>query len=176
MCRGTGVGNMNGTRPMTDETRRPRGPMWAICAGTCVSIAMLLATIGATAEPRQDPLEDAFWKVCRDCHDPNRIRETRRTRGGWEEVIWKMIEKGALGTERDFELVLQYLLVNYGMVNMNQALAEDIAIVTGLSQKDAEAIVAYRKEHGNFSNFEALVQVPGIDAKALEARRDAIMF
>ena len=132
----------------------------------------------ATAARAQDPkvLENAFFKVCGDCHEPDRIRETRRTRGGWEEIIEKMIEKGAVGNEQDFNQVLQYLMMNYGMVNMNQAAAEDIALVGGLSKKDAEAIVSYRTANGKFKNFDALIQVPGVDVKALEEHKASMMF
>lgn len=133
---------------------------------------------GAALPARQDAktLENAFFKVCGDCHEPDRIRETRRTRSGWEEIIEKMIEKGAVGNEQDFNQVLQYLMMNYGMVNMNLAVADDIALVAGLSKKDAEAIVSYRTANGKFKNFDALIQVPGVDVKALEEHKASMMF
>lgn len=130
----------------------------------------------ASAQPRQNPAEDAFFKVCSDCHDPDRIRETRRTRSGWEDVIYQMIDKGAVGTDQDFNLVLQYLLGHYGMVNVNQSTSEEIALVTGLTSKDADAVVAFRKANGDFKNFDALVKVPGIDVQKLESVRAAILF
>jgi competence protein ComEA len=131
---------------------------------------------GRSPRINQDPMEDAFWKVCGDCHDPDRIRETRRTRGGWEDVIYQMVDKGAIGTERDFDLALQYLLAHYGLVNVNQAEAPEIALVTGLAAKEAESVVAFRKANGNFKNFDELKKVPGIDVDTLDAHRLAILF
>ncbi len=143
-------------------------------------MALLLASIlgvamGASAKP-QDPLADAFYKVCNDCHEGDRISETKRTRAGWEDVIVQMIDKGAVGSNQDFGLVLQYLLSKHGMVNMNQAEADEIAIVTGLPAKEAEAIVAFRKANGNFKNYDALIKVPNVDVKKLEAERESLLF
>jgi competence protein ComEA len=129
----------------------------------------------ASAHP-QDPATDAFFKVCNDCHEGDRISGTRRTRAAWEDIIVQMIDKGAVGSNQEFTLVLQYLLSKHGMVNMNAAEADEIAIVTGLTVKEAEAVVAYRKANGNFKNYEALVKVPDIDVKKLEERRGALLF
>jgi competence ComEA-like helix-hairpin-helix protein len=114
--------------------------------------------------------------VCSDCHEADRIVQTRRTRDGWEDVIYQMIDKGAVGSNQDFSLALEYLLRKHGMVNVNQAPAEEIALVLGLPAKDAETIVSFRKASGDFTSFEALTKVPGLDAKALEANRPSILF
>lgn len=168
---------MSDTARTTSERRPNRAALWGIGFTGVFLAGALAAAMHASARPAQDTkLEDAFWKVCRDCHEPDRIREIRRTRGGWEEIIEKMIEKGAVGSEQDFENVLQYLLANYGMVNMNQATAEDIALVIGLSKKDAGLIVAYRTEHGKFKSYDELAQVPGLDVKLLEEHRASMMF
>ena len=159
-----------------DDAGRRRTAIWGIGIPVLSLVGMLGVAMHASAQPPQNPPEDAFFKVCSDCHDPDRIRETRRTRSGWEDVIYQMIDKGAVGTDADFNLVLQYLLSHYGMVNVNQAATEEIALVTGLSSKDADAVVAYRKANGDFKNFDALVKVPGIDAQKLEAVRAAILF
>src|SRR5438876_11977624 len=103
-------------------TRRIR--MWSLGGATCLWLAVFLSTnrAGADLVAAAQPLQDdratkAFVRMCSDCHEPERIQESRRTRGGWEEVIEKMIEKGASGSDQDFDLVLQYLLKNLGMVN-----------------------------------------------------------
>lgn len=166
----------------TNESTR----VWMVGAAA-LGLVGLLVTVRASAAPAapgrlrarvQDArtLENAFFKVCGDCHEPDRIREVRRTRGGWEEVIEKMIEKGAVGNEQDFNLVLAYLLTNYGMVNMNQAAADDISMVTGVTRKDAETIVDFRTKNGKFRNYDALILVPGIDLKPLEEHKASLMF
>jgi competence protein ComEA len=140
--------------------------------------AVLVLTAEASTRPQQDPkkLEQAFHRLCDDCHEPERIFESKRTRGDWESIIEKMIEKGATGTDQDFELVLQYLLSKSGMVNVNQATPQEIALVLELTQKEADAIVAFRKQNGNIKNFDALTKVPDVDAAKLEQHKDAVIF
>ena len=46
----------------------------------------------------------------------------------------------------------------------------------GLSSKDADAVVAYRKANGNFQDFDAVKKVPDIDVKTLEEHKDAVAF
>jgi competence ComEA-like helix-hairpin-helix protein len=61
-------------------------------------------------------------------------------------------------------------------VNVNRAVAQDIAVVLGLSEKDADAVVAYRKANGDFADFDALCKVPGIDSEKLKQAREAASF
>jgi competence protein ComEA len=154
---------------------RPRAAVWGVGFIGLFLVLVLASALRATGHP-QDPRTDAFVKVCSDCHEPDRIVETRRTRSGWEEIIIQMIDKGAVGSNQDFTLVLQYLLWKHGMVNVNGAEPDEIALVTGLTLKEAEAIVAHRKASGDFKSFDALLQVPNIDVKKLEESRKSLLF
>jgi len=87
-----------------------------------------------------------------------------------------MINLGAKGTEEEFTAILDYLVRQYGRVNVNTATADEIAEVVGLSEKEAEVIVKYRKEKGKFDSFEALSKAPGVAVEKLEKSRDAISF
>jgi competence protein ComEA len=100
----------------------------------------------------------------------------RRTKADWEDVINKMIEKGASGTDKEFETVFDYLTRTYGKVYINSAKAEEIAAVLTLSKKDADAIVSFRTANGPFKDFDAVKKVPEIDTKKLDERKDAVAF
>ena len=100
----------------------------------------------------------------------------RRTKTEWEEVINKMIERGATGSEDEFQTVFGYLRRHYGKVYINSADSEEITTSLGLSDKDADAMVAYRKANGNFQDLEAVKKVPDIDVKTLEEHKDAVAF
>ena len=130
----------------------------------------------ATTTAANDPSAGLFKEMCTACHDATPITAARRTMADWENVFKKMIETGATGTEKDFENVFEYLLRYYGKVLMNSARPDEIKLVLGLSQKDADAIVAYRKEHGPFADLDALKKVPEIDVKKLDEHKDAIVF
>jgi competence protein ComEA len=150
--------------------------------------ALLVTSVSLAAKPvpppvvvtqtaqAEDPDKPLFLRMCSDCHDADRIVGSRRSKTEWEEVLNKMIEKGALGSEAEFLKVMGFLFRNYGKVAVNKASATDLAEVLSVSTKDAEAIVAYRKDHGDFANFEALCKVPGVDTKALELHKDALQF
>ena len=62
-------------------------------------------------------------------------------------------------------------------VNINTADAQSIASsLNGVGIKKAEAVVAWRKEHGNFTDLAALENVKGIGSKTLEKNKDNIKF
>jgi competence protein ComEA len=131
----------------------------------------------AGATPQVDDKNAAtYTRVCSTCHDAQRILSNRRTKDQWGEVIDKMVERGAQGTDEDFNGVLEYLVSHYGRINVNRGTTKDLETVLKLSEKDAEAIVGYRKDNGPFTDFETLAKVPGIDVETLKQNRDAISF
>lgn len=141
-----------------------------------VGIATIIAAIGARAQDQDDAPAAAFRRVCSNCHDAERILSTRRTRTQWEEVIEKMIDRGAEGTSDDFTIAEEYLLRVSGRVNVNRASSKDMVTVLSITQKDADAIAEYRKANGEFKDFDSLAKVPGIDIEKLTKGRDAISF
>ena len=62
-------------------------------------------------------------------------------------------------------------------VNINTADAQTIAdSLNGIGLKKAQAIVAWRTEHGNFTDLAGLESVKGIGQKTLEKNKDNIQF
>ena len=156
-----------------------------LAAGVLVSTLVTTAASGQAAPPPQngsvsaaasDPSAGLFAQMCNKCHDGLRITAMRRTGTEWEEVINKMIEKGATGSEKEFETIYSYVLRYFGKIYINNATADDIIAILSLSKKDAEAIVAYRKANGSFADFDALKKVPEIDVKKLDEQKDAVAF
>jgi len=57
-------------------------------------------------------------------------------------------------------------------LNINTASAETLAeAIKGVGTKRAEAIVAYRQQHGPFKTVDALVQVRGIGQSIVDGSR-----
>lgn len=54
------------------------------------------------------------------------------------------------------------------VVNINKADTAALDSLDGIGEKKAEAIVAYRTEHGEFKTLEELKEVPGIGDKMFE--------
>ena len=153
---------------------------FALVASTLIAAAPFNQTAAQQppggAPATDDPDAAVFVQMCVKCHEAARITALRRTKVEWEEIINKMIERGATGSEQDFETVYGYLLRNYGKLNINRATADDIAMIVRLSEKDAKGIVAYREANGSFADFEAVKKVPDIDLKKLDEHKDAIAF
>lgn len=157
------------------DSKRTLTTRWTLTV-LLMGMALVIAAIGAKAQDQDDAPAAAFRRVCSNCHDAERILATRRTRTQWEEVIEKMIDRGAQGTSDDFTTAEEYLLRVSGRVNVNRATSKDMATVIGITQKDADAIAEYRKANGDFKDFDALAKVPGIDLEKLNKGRDAISF
>jgi competence ComEA-like helix-hairpin-helix protein len=147
-----------------------------------VACGLAAATIGhgnLRAQPQDSEAksEQVFATVCGRCHPVERVTATRRTRSQWEEVMTTMITaRGAQISDEDFDTILTYLTKVHGRVAINRAPAADLVEVLGVSEALAASIVSYRREHGPFEDFEALMKVPGIDRGKMEAKRDAITF
>ena len=127
-------------------------------------------------EARPAPGREVFLKLCSDCHGIEDVIASRRSRDQWREVIDRMVDKGAAGTEDELAATLRYLLAAYGRANLNKATAADIALVLGIPTEQAEAIVKYRTVNGPFEDFDALSKVPDLDVPKLSKIRDAIAF
>lgn len=58
------------------------------------------------------------------------------------------------------------------VIDINSAPVEDLQRLPGIGEKRAQAIVAWREEHGPFQSVDELVQVSGIGEKLLAGLRD----
>ncbi len=146
--------------------------------------ALFVAFVSAVAaastlsgqQPSVDPSKANFERLCGTCHEPERGTSSRRTRDQWFQIVNSMIARGAQGTDAEFVDAIEYLTREHGRVNMNLANGPEIAGVLGLTPAEAEAIVQYRRERGAFEDAAGVARVPGVDAKKLAARTDAMVF
>ena len=145
--------------------------------GAFLAFLMALLCPAQDSKVPDEAAKQVFRKVCGNCHPPEAVTSTRRTQAEWEATFFKMIdEEGAKGTDDEFTMVFDYLLLHYGRVNVNRAPAREITAVLGLTAKDADAIVGYRGAQGEFQDFDSLLKVPGIDVEKLRQGRDAVSF
>lgn len=151
-------------------------------ASTSVDRQMTQAPPSTSAGDSQDDQKlaslgkETAERICIICHPWENITRIRRTQKEWHDTVVNMAERGAPGTEPEFAIVTKYLTRLYGVVSVNTAPASEIAAVLGLSAKDAEAIVDYRKTHGKFTDTASLTKVNGIDRRKLEQQSEALRF
>jgi competence ComEA-like helix-hairpin-helix protein len=164
------------------STGRPRG----IALGL---FALLLTVLSLAAGFAQEPpkpetrspedvkAEETFVRNCIKCHTADRVVGSRRSRTQWEEVMTQMTTaRGAIIPDEDWDVVQNYLVRHHGRVNVNRAPVDELVEVLAVTPETAENIVKYRKEHGDFADFDAFAKVPGLELEKLEKLRDAISF
>ena len=128
----------------------------------------------------QGPGRDTTLRVCSKCHSPNNILAMGRDRKGWTELISKMVDLGAQGSDEDFTAIADYLTASFppaaAKVNVNKASASQLATALTLTTEEANQLVAYREKNGDFETLDDLKKVPAIDPKKFGAAKDAIAF
>jgi competence protein ComEA len=177
---------------------RGKGPDRAqlILCGLLLSVASTLTALALApqqqpdAKPAVDPQQVSkefpdgpgkatFLRTCSRCHSPTNVMANGQDEQGWENTITKMVSLGATGSDEDFSDVLDYLVKNFPPqppVNVNNATADQLETGLKLTQKDAEAVVAYRQKSGDFKTLDDLKKVPGIDPAKLDAKKNVIVF
>ena len=61
-----------------------------------------------------------------------------------------------------------------GRININTASREQLMTLPGIGEAKADAILAYRRENGNFSVIEDIMKIPGIKEAAFAKIKDYI--
>lgn len=141
------------------------------------ALAAFVAAAEDKAQLPEAPGKATMLKVCNNCHGAEIVLGHPRTKEGWDSVVTDMVQRGAEGTDAEFDEVVEYLVKNIkpAKVNINKATAKLIVTGTGLTEKDAAAIVKAR-EKAPIKTLEELKKVPGIDAVRVEAKKDQITF
>jgi competence protein ComEA len=130
----------------------------------------------------EGPGKETMERVCGMCHAANFSLDKGNTHDGWTQTVSEMVARGAQGSDEEFATVVDYLTKNYPpkaeqkKVNVNKAEASELQTGLKLAEKDAAAIVAYRKQNGDFKDLAGLKKVPGIDATKLDSIKDQIAF
>ena len=60
------------------------------------------------------------------------------------------------------------------VININSATREELMTLDGIGEVRADAIIAYREQHGGFGSVDELTEVSGIGEKMLEKLRGRI--
>lgn len=150
--------------------------------GALLPIAFLASILPATAQDPfpEGPGKEVTVRLCGTCHPAERSAAVRLTRDGWQAVMSKMVSLGAQGSEAERATVLDYLSASFKgeapkPVNLNTAPAIDLESVAGLLRKESAALIAYRTKHGPCKALDELKNVPGVDFRKIDRRRDRLV-
>lgn len=71
------------------------------------------ATVNTDVFPAA-PQRDLVVRTCAACHAPEIVVAKRHTADEWDEIIAKMVDRGAVATDAEQEQILQYLAKFFG--------------------------------------------------------------
>ena len=142
---------------------------------------LLLFASGAWAQVAEVPGKAEALRICIQCHEFERSVAPRQDRAGWQATMDKMVALGAIGTQKEFDAIVNYLAKTYPgeevpKIKVNQARAIELESGLSLPRSQAAAIVQYRTKNGDFKSIEDLKKVPGVDVAKIEARKDRLLF
>jgi alcohol dehydrogenase (cytochrome c) len=126
------------------------------------------------------PGKDTFLQVCSGCHSPQNVVGKGFNEDGWTEVVGSMVDRGAQISDAQFATIVKYLVTAFPpipiKINVNQAPADELENRLGVTAKEAQSIVTYRQQNGNFKSVDDLKQVPDLDFSKIEVKRNLLTF
>jgi len=96
---------------VTEPVRVSIGAAWL------VSVSVLgWAQLPAVSEQvfPQGAHRDLVVRACAACHPPESIVAKRRSAQEWDDIIARMIERGAVATDEEQQQILEYFVRFYG--------------------------------------------------------------
>jgi competence protein ComEA len=150
---------------------------------TCVGGVLLVASLFAAARaaeveppaPRLARESQSLKAVCAKCHNLQIVMDTPMSYEDWHDTVQKMVDRGASGTDEQFDDIMDYLHRTMTTINVNTAPADELEIVLDVSEATAQAIIA-RRSSQKFTGLTDLKSVPGVDAPTLDAKARLIFF
>jgi hypothetical protein len=129
----------------------------------------------ASADAGLEKERQALQAVCGKCHNLEIVTDTPRSYDDWQDTIQKMVDRGARGTDAQFDAILDYLYRTLTPIDVNSADASQLQAVLNLSAPVADALIARRLVR-KFSNLADLKTVTGIDPASLDAKSRLLYF
>jgi competence protein ComEA len=133
---------------------------------------------GADAPERSSEVareEESLRAVCSKCHTLEVVMNTPRSLDDWRDTMQKMVDRGARGTDDQYDDILDYLHRTMTTIDVNSADADELGTVLEADTATVKLILA-RRTAKKFSDLTDLKTVPGLNAAALEVKSKLIFF
>jgi competence protein ComEA len=153
----------------------PGAPLSAVLLS--MTLAVHVARAADIAPPSSDLAREAksLQAVCGKCHNLQIVMNTPRSLDDWRDTMQKMVDRGASGTDDQYDDILDYLHRTMTTIDVNSADADELATVLNAPDAAVKLMIA-RRTSKKFVDLADLKTIPGIDAAALEAKSKMIYF
>jgi competence protein ComEA len=135
------------------------------------------AESSAAPAPPADLAREAksLQAVCGKCHNLQIVMNTPRSLDDWRDTMQKMVDRGASGSDDQYDDILDYLHRTMTTIDVNSADAGEL--VTVLDAPDsAVTLIITRRARKKFVDLADLKSIPGLDAAVLESKSKLIYF
>lgn len=94
--------------------------MRRVSLASLAAISMLTIGTNAYAQELPEGQGKALVKTaCSQCHNLDVVIGQPRSREGWTDVVSQMVGNGAVLSDDDYNLVIEYLAANFGPASQN---------------------------------------------------------
>ena len=137
----------------------------------------VVSWVGGVAAPAPDLAREgeSLKAVCGKCHNLQMVMDTPMSYEAWHDTVQTMVDRGASGTDAQFDDVMDYLHRTMTTINVNAADVGELEIVLDVNEATAKAIVA-RRGSRKFSGLADLKSVAGVDGGGADAKARLIFF
>jgi competence protein ComEA len=154
-------------------------PILPACMGGVLLVASLL-TVGQAAEVEPSAARlaregQSLKTVCAKCHNLQIVTDTPMSYDDWHDTVQKMVDRGASGTDEQFDDIMDYLHRTMTTINVNTAPVDELETMLNVPDTTAQAIIA-RRSTQKFTSLADLKSVPGMDASMVDAKARLIFF
>jgi competence protein ComEA len=150
-------------------------PILPACMGGVLLVAALCAAAQRPPDPSLARESQSLKAVCAKCHNLQLVMDTPRSYDDWHDTVQQMVDRGANGTDEQFDDIMDYLHRTVTTINVNTAVADELKIVLKVPETTAQAIIA-RRSTQKFTGLADLKSVPGVDASTVDAKARLIFF
>jgi competence protein ComEA len=149
----------------------------AVSAGPLVAALSASAWAADVAPPAPDLAREgqSLKAVCAQCHNLQIVMDTPMSYDAWHDTVQTMVDRGASGTDEQFDDIMDYLHRTMTTIDVNTAPADELEIVLHVPEPTAQAIIA-RRGTKKFTGLADLKSVPGVDASTVDAKARLIFF
>jgi competence protein ComEA len=120
--------------------------------------------------------KDVVEMVCGACHGTDLVSARRATKQGWSYIVDDMVSRGASASNEQVQQINDYLAKNFGQVNVNKGTSAEIASVLEITPAQADAIVKYRTDHGDYKTMDDVKKAGGLENAKLDTKKDRVVY
>jgi competence ComEA-like helix-hairpin-helix protein len=146
---------------------------------TAASLAAFAAEDDDAKRLPPGPGRDTVAQSCLSCHTSAYFRRLRLDKDAWSEKVGDMMDRGAKVTDPQAAIIVDYLAQTFGpgaKMNVNTAPYEELKAILSLTNQETQALIAARKEKGEFKSIDELKAIGGIDSAKIEGKKEQIAF